>query len=134
MTRKHLLPLFLALVMAAPAQAARPGNDLSLFLLLNGTPVNLGVLITAGTTINNSDTATPFTVTGGTVLRVVCDAAAFIRIATSAATASSSYTSAVFGEPMAVGVSKYFALRPTDTSIAVDTTGGAANCAVAVMN
>lgn len=129
MTRKHFLPLFLALVMAAPAQA-RPASEFQLFTLLNGTPVALGVLTTAGTTISNSTTAVPFTVTGGTVLRVVCDAAAFVRIGT---TASSDYTSAVFGEPMPLGVAKWFVLRDADTSIAVDTTGGAANCNVAVM-
>lgn len=130
MTRKRILPLLLALVMATPAYAGRPGNELSLLQLLNGVPVKLGVLTTAGTTISNADTAVPFTVTGGTVLEVVCDAAAFVNIG---ATASSDYTNANFGRPMTVGVSRWFVLRDTDTAISVDTTGGAANCQVSVM-
>ena len=131
---KRILSVCVAAVLAvaSPVGAVnRPAGELVLFSVLNGVPVALGVLTTAGTTISNSTTAVPFTITGGTVIRVVCDAAAFVRVGT---TASSDYTSAVFGEPMATGAAKWFVLRMSDTAIAVDTTGGAANCNVAVMN
>lgn len=127
---KKSLALFLGVLALGAMAATRPYGELNFFTLLNGVPVKLGVLTTAGTTINNSDTAVPFTVTGGTVLEVVCDAAAFVNIGS---TASSDYTNANFGRPMAVGVSRWFVLRTTDTAISVDTTGGAANCQVSVM-
>jgi hypothetical protein len=126
------LPLMAMLTPSAvaPSLLGRTSNELSLFLLLNGVPVKLGVLTTAGTTINNSDTAVPFTVTGGTVLEVVCDAAAFVNIGS---TSSSDYTNANFGRPLTAGVSRWFVLRDSDTAISVDTTSGAANCQVSVM-
>jgi hypothetical protein len=131
---KRILSLSIAalLFVASPVAAGnRPNGELLLFSRLNGVPVALGVLTTAGTTISNTTTAAPFTLVGGSVIRVVCDAAAFVRVGT---TASSDYTSAVFGEPMAVGAVRFFVLQMSDTAIAVDTTGGAANCNVAVMN
>lgn len=128
---KTRLALFLGILALGALAANRPYGELNFFHVINGVPTALGVLTTAGTTISNSDTAAPFTVTGGNILRVVCDAGAFVRIGT---TASSSYTSAVFGEPMLSGEPKFFVLRTSDTAIAVDTTGGAANCNVATMN
>lgn len=122
--------LFMGLI-AIPGQAAnRPYGELNFFHLLNGVPVKIGVLTTAGASTTNATTAVPFTVTGGTILKVTCDAAAIITIGSAAST---SYTNAAFGDVMAIGVSKYFVLRPSDTAIAV-AGAGATNCAVFAMN
>lgn len=115
---------------------ARPGSEFPMMLLLNGVPVKLGVLTSTGTSVCNTSisgctaTATPFTVTGGSVLEAVCDAAGTITIGT---TASTDYTNAAAGSPMPLGVSRWFVLRDSDVSIALDTTGGTVNCAVFVM-
>lgn len=130
MTKLIRLALALCLVMGPlPAYAARPTSEGALLLQLNGVPVRLGVITTAGASTTNATTASPFTVTGGTVIRVTCDAAAVFTIGSSAST---SYTNAAFGDVMATGTPRYFVLRETDTTIAV-AAAAAVNCAVHVM-
>lgn len=108
---------------------ARPGNDLSLALLLNGVPVRAGVITTAGASTTNASTASPFTIAGGSVIEVIADAACVVTIG---ATASNSYTNAAMGRPMAIGVPQRFVLRDTDTTIAI-MGAGATNAVVFVM-
>lgn len=127
MTKLFRVFLALCLVMGLPA-AARPTTDPAL-MLLNGVPVRLGVITTAGASTTNATTATPFTITGGTVLMVTCDAAAVVTVGSSAST---TYTNAAFGTVMATGTPRWFILRDTDTTIAV-AASGAVNCAVHVM-
>lgn len=111
-------------------EGVRPTSDFALMLALNGVPVKIGVLTSTGTSVNQGTTGTTFTLTGGTVIEVVCDGAAFINIG---ATSSSDYTNANFGRPMTTGVSRWFVLRDTDTDISLDTSGGTVNCHVAAM-
>lgn len=127
MKRLALLLACLVMGLASPA-AARPHTDPAL-LLLNGVPVKLGVITTTGASTTNATTAVPFTVSGGTVLMVTCDAAAVFTIGSSAST---TYTNAAFGTVMATGVPQKFILRDTDTTIAV-ASAVSVNCAVAVM-
>lgn len=122
--------LALALVAATPAQAAnRPYGD-GMWQRLNGVPVRLGVITTTGASTTNATTASAFTVTGGSVLMVTCDAAAVFTVGSSAST---SYTNAAFGTVMAAGVPRYFIMRTTDTAIAV-ASAVTVNCAVHEMN
>lgn len=108
---------------------ARPGNDLSLALLLNGVPSRLGVITTAGASTTNASTVAPFTIPGGSVIEVIADAACVVTIG---ATASNGYTNAAMGRPMAVGVPQRFVLRDTDTTIAI-MGAGATNAVVFAM-
>lgn len=119
------MALALAFISAA-AFAARPLPENILILRLNGVPSRIGVIITAGSSTTNATTATPFTLSGGEVLKVVCDAAAVFGVGSSVST---TYTNAAFGEPMTAGVAKYFILRDTDTTIAV-AAAASVNCAV----
>lgn len=129
--RTYLTALLVAVVlMAPPSFAARPLTEATLLIQLNGAPVRLGVITTAGASTTNATTASPFTVVGGSALMVTCDAAAVFTIGSSAST---TYTNAAFGTVMATGVPRYFVLRNTDTAIAV-ASAAAVNCAVHVMN
>lgn len=94
----------------------RPLTDLELVTKLNGVPVRLGVITTAGASTTNASTASPFVIPGGTVLEVIADAACVITIG---ATASNGYTNVAMGRPMAIGVPQRFVLRDTDTTIAI---------------
>jgi hypothetical protein len=102
-----------------------------LFVALNGVPERIGVLTSTGTSVNQSTTASPFTITGGTVLEVVCDGAGFLNVG---ATSSSDYTNANFGRPVITGGSRWFVLRDTDTNLSLDTSGATVNCNVSVMH
>ena len=102
----------------------------SLLLLLNGTPVALGVLTSTGTSVTQATTGVPFTFTGGRCYQVTCDGAAVINIG---ATASTDYTSANFGRAMSAGVEKFWCVADTSTNISLDTSGATVNCAVARM-
>lgn len=119
-----------ALVAAVAFAQTRPPGELPLFTLLNGVPVKIGVLTSTGTTVNQSTTASTFTVTGGRVVEVVCDGAGFINVGS---TSSSDYTNAAFGRPMSTGVSRWFVLRNSDTDLALDTAGSTVNCNVSEM-
>lgn len=121
--------LFMGLVSLSAVAANRPYGELNFFHLLNGVPVKLGTITTAGTSTTNATTASPFTVTGGNVIKVTCDAAAVFTVGSSAST---TYTNAAFGSVMAAGVAQYFVLRTTDTAIAV-AAAAAVNCAVHTM-
>lgn len=127
---KRALRIALCLVMglSLPAVAARPTTDPAL-MLLNGVPVKLGTITTTGASTTNATTASAFTITGGSVLMVTCDAAAVFTIG---ATASTTYTNAAFGTVMAVGVPRFFILRDSDTTVAV-AAAASVNCAVHVM-
>lgn len=130
-----LLLLLLLTAFAPPVQsflgAARPGGELSMFLRLNGVPVRMGVLTSTGTSVNNGTTASTFTVTGGLVYEVICDGSAVVAVGSTAT--AGDYTSSTMGVPMSTGVSRWFILRETDTSLALDTTGGTVNCVVHTM-
>lgn len=129
LSKQLALALCLVMGLSSPAVAAtRPTTDPAL-TLLNGVPERLGVITTAGASTTNASTASPFTVTGGSVLMVTCDIAAVFTVG---ATASTAYTNAAFGTVMAAGVPRFFILRPTDTTIAV-AAAAAVNCAVHVM-
>jgi len=127
-TRSHFRPLALILaLLAGSAQARRPGSDLELFSRLNGVPSRLGVITTTGASTTNATTASAFTITGGSTLIVVCDAAAFVNVG---ATSSTSYTDTAFGFfVMSAGVPKYIVLRDTDTTLAV-ASAASVNCVV----
>lgn len=130
MTKRSIsLALCLVMGLSLPSFAARPSTENVMLLLLNGVPVKLGTITTTGASTTNATTASAFTVTGGTVLKVTCDAAAVFTVGSSAST---TYTNAAFGDVMAAGVSKFFILRDTDTSIAV-ASAVSVNCAVHVM-
>lgn len=107
----------------------RPSTTSVLELLLNGVPVKLGTITTAGASTTNASTAVPFTVPAGAVVEVVADAACVLTVG---AAASTDYTNAAFGRPLAVGVPQRISLRDTDTTLAV-AAGGAVNVAVFVM-
>lgn len=112
---------------AAQLAVGRVADTTTLFQLLNGTPTALGVLTSTGTSVTQATTAAPFTFSGGGCYEVACDGAAVINIG---ATASTDYTSANFGRAMSTGVSSYWCVRDTDTSISLDTSGGTVNCNV----
>lgn len=107
----------------------RPTSESMLTLLLNGVPVRLGVITTAGASTTNASTVAPFTIVGGSVIEVVADAACVLTVG---ATASTSYTNAAFGRPLAVGAAQRIVLQDGDTTIAV-AAAGAVNVAVSVM-
>lgn len=121
--------LFMGLVSFSAVAAPRPYGELNFFTRLNGVPVRLGVITTAGASTTNASTASPFTVVSGSVLMVTCDATAVFTIG---ASASTTYTNAAFGTVMAAGIPRYFVLRTTDTAIAV-AAAAAVNCAVHTM-
>lgn len=120
----------LGVMLLAIVAFGRPAGEFVLFNLLNGVPVKIGVLTSTGTSVTQATTASTFTVTGGTVIEVVCDGAGFVNVG---GTASSDYTSANFGRPMTAGVSRWFVLRDTDTDLSLDTAGSTVNCNVSVM-
>lgn len=109
---------------------SRPG-EYAMYLRLNGVPVRLGVLTSTGTSVNNSTTASTFTVTSGEVYEVICDGSAVVAVGSTAT--AGDYTSSTMGVPMSTGVSRWFILRDTDTALALDTTGGTVNCVVHTM-
>lgn len=115
---------------AAQLAVGRVADMTSLFLLLNGAPVALGVLTSTGTSVTQATTGVPFTFSGGGCYQVTCDGAAVVTIG---ATASTDYTSASFGRAMSTGVASYWCVRDTDTNISLDTSGATVNCAVARM-
>ena len=115
---------------AAQLVVGRVADMTSLFMLLNGTPVALGVLTSTGTSVNQGTTASPFTFSGGGCYQVTCDGAAVINIGS---TASTDYTSANFGRALSAGQASYWCVRDTDTNISLDTAGTTVNCAVARM-
>ena len=120
--------LIAALVLLAASAEARPTIDPAL-LMLNGVPERIGVITTAGASTTNATTASAFTVFGGTVIMVTCDAAAVFTVGSSAST---SYTNAAFGTVMAAGAPRYFVLRDSDSTVSV-AAAAAVNCAVHVM-
>lgn len=118
----------LAPVAQMAAGAVRDMNNM--LLLLNGTPVALGVLTSTGTSVTQATTAAPFTFSGGGCYQVTCDGAAVITIG---ATASTDYTSANFGRALSAGQASFWCVRDSDTNISLDTAGTTVNCAVARM-
>ena len=126
----------LALLFAAFVARARPAGELALFFALNGEPTKLGVLTSSGASVNNSTTAVTFTLPSrtiggtafyGTVLKVVCDAKAYI---TPGATASGTATAATYGHPTLAETPYYLILQDTTSQLAAISASGTANCAV----
>lgn len=129
--RKLFKPAFtfvLAVCLALmPAAAwARPSGEFAMFLRLNGEPVRIGVIV-ATTSTTNASTAVPFTIVGGSVLKVICDAAAVVTVG---ATANLTYTNAAFGQPVTAGAAWYVIMGDSSTTLAVVSSSGTANCAV----
>ena len=128
--RKNAIAAVLLFAMAA--FAGRPAQQLNLFLLLNGTPVALGVIVSAaGASTTNASTAAPFTITSGSVLRVVCDIACVLNVG---ATASTTITSSNYGKPCAAGVECFVVVPEQTSAITLSmAASGACNANVAVM-
>lgn len=119
--------VLLALV-AVSALALRPGSEFGLWQSIYGEPVRLGVLIsTSPTSVNNSTTATPFTLPVGGVLKVLCNAKAFI---TPGATASATYTDPLLGHPALADAPYYLTPLNATTQIASLAATGTTNCTV----
>lgn len=88
------LPLWLLLV-AIPALANdRQSQSFNTLQALNGSPSFLGT-VTATTVKDNSNTSSTFTITGGSLLMVQCDAASYLLTASSAAAATLTSTNGV---------------------------------------
>lgn len=108
--------------------AAAPSSELQLLLLLNGTPTKVGTLVaTGGASINNSTTATPFTIELDGVYMSQCDGAANVNPA--GGTASATITSANYG-PRVAATDPPFTWRATSTAISEIPTSGAVSCAI----
>lgn len=125
--RRLLKLLAVSLLLSGLAFAGRPPTEFNLFLFLNGEPTRLGVLTSTGTSINNTTTASTFTITAGAVLKVICDAKAFI---TPGSTASASYTNANLGHPVLADTPYYLVLGASTTTLASISASGTTNCTV----
>lgn len=68
------LPVSIRSEIGEAVLAAGPATEFQLFLLLNGEPSLLGVLTSSGSSVDNTTTAVPFSVTAGQVLLFECDA------------------------------------------------------------
>ena len=128
----------LSVVLVLPPLAAHARADTEVILghQLNGEITKVGVLTSAGTTINNSDTAVPFTIASGNginsscptrTILIDCDAAVNFK---TGSTCSSTITDANYGAYIAPHDIKQMVLKNDTTLICIDTTGGAANCAI----
>lgn len=112
---------------------SRPASSFNLDLLINGTPTALGVIASGtGATKNNSDTAAPFTIPSGAVLRLVSDLACVVNVG---ATADNVVTSAVYGWPLVAGVPKVIVMPNSSSAILLSVKAAAAvNVNVATMS
>lgn len=124
-----LLAVSLALL-SGVAFAGRPASEYVLYLFLNGEPSRAGVLISTGSSITNATTATPFTLLGGSVLKIICDAKAFVNVG---GTASASYTNANLGHPVLADTPYYLVLGASTTTISSISATGTTNCTVWTM-
>lgn len=88
-----------------------------------------GVLTSTGTSVSNSSTAVPFTITNtnGILYLVQCDAASCVIPGT---TASCAVGNAAQGLKLAANDQAYFLLNPGQTSISAISVAGTSNCAV----
>lgn len=120
-----------AIAYAAPGDA-RLMSLQNFNLRLNGKPVKKGTIAVSSTVITNATTSTPFTLTGGSVLQVDCDAAGvYVAVGSSGCTVSATITSADYRPQIVNAHDKlYIITESTDTCIAVVGGGGAVNCAV----
>lgn len=109
--------------------AGRPQSPLSMQWALYGSPTALGVLTTAGASVNNATTAAPFTLRGGAVVRLVSDLACVVIIG---GTASNVITSAQYGTPLVAGVPLILIVPEAATQISV-MAAAAVNVNVATM-
>lgn len=111
----------------------RPQSEYALRVAREGTPVAAGVITaTSGTSTTNVSTSSPFTVRGGSMIRLVSDLACVVNIGAAAATA---VTSSNYGLPMASGV-PLFILTPESPAACVVAVAAAAtvNVNVATMS
>jgi hypothetical protein len=94
---------------------------------LNGTPTKVGTLESAGTSISNAATTTPFTVTVGTTYMVQCNGTAHVVL--SGATASLTITAATYGLRLQA-TDLPFPWIARSTSISMIPASGSVSCAV----
>lgn len=141
---RKALPLLLAAGLVATFSIARPPTEFPLYLQLNGQPTRLGALqlSTDGGSQNNATTFVPFTVTGGSVVRMWCSAAACIcpagecscTMAGDAGTADGGLLRNFTGEPVTAGQVRYYVLKDNQTQVsAVMALGSAGDCVVQKM-
>lgn len=90
--------------------------------------VVLGTLVSAGTTINNTTTAVPFSIKGATKIDIQCNAPA--RIATGKGSGTAATSSSFKGVKEADGVYAVDPRRGFDTIAILSPTGGALTCVV----
>lgn len=138
------LAMAVGLALGLPV-AARPAGIHPLMLMLNGEGTKIGTITvtSGGAAKNNTDTATPFSIKKGSVIKVVCDAQANICIGTSC---HGTITNASFGPWESDGTrDKPIFITLTDDSsdggttnvekvMSVISTGSTTNCAFFQMN
>lgn len=113
---KRLLFLVVVLTAAAAYAATRDLDVSGSIKALNGQPTYLGV-IAATTSKTNASTAVPFTIIGGSLLLIQCDASAHVLAASTVTTAT--------GVKVAADEKFYLLLKKAQTTVAVI---DAANC------
>jgi hypothetical protein len=122
---------FVVVLLVAVLAMAGPKSDLSLYLLLNGKPTKLGVLTSTGASVTNASTAVPFTLTGGSVIKVECDAAANVGLQ---ATCHGTVTNANYCELLEVRpAQRVYVVPDSVTTISAISVSGTANCMVWAM-
>ncbi len=110
------------------AAASRPGGEFPMLLRLNGSPLKIGTIVSAGgASTTNASTGAPFTLQSGDMIDVVCDAAA---TCIEAASASTTITAAGYGVPQASGTERFWILAGTSSVTFACAGAGAFNCAV----
>ena len=115
----------------------RPGSEFGLRVLREGTPVALGVITTTGAADvkTNANTAAPFTIAPGKLLRLVSDVACVINVGTTGVSAATATSSANYGMPLAAGAPLFLLTPDNVTPCLIAAVGGAAvNLNVAVMS
>lgn len=106
--------------------SARLNAQLNFLQKLNGSPQLLGTLVSTGTSVNNSSTATPFTIAAGAVVLLQPTAAGYIRTGKTTALAAASTTSVKLAAD-----EKYLLLLQSDEAYVAWIPGsGSANCLV----
>lgn len=115
----------------AQTTSASPRSELQMMTFLLGSGAKVGTLVTAGTSITNASTATPFTIAAdGALYYADCNAAVHIGEGTAA---TATITSADYKPYFASHT--FFYWHATTTTVAfISADGGAASCAVFKMN
>lgn len=139
-TSTKTLLAFLAgvLVVAGISLAGRPVGEFNLLLRLNGQPKVKGhIRVTDAGVVTNATTQFPFTLAGGETIEVVCNTAACVRPGVApdgGAVVNCNYQDDNMGRPMATGVSRWFTLLDSTTTVyVVPNASSSTDCSVAVM-